>query len=137
MTIQNDVVLWDHGIDKFCLYSVPNEQQYKYYTDSVPCLTVGIAYENSHYKGCDTFTLFDHFYTSKVREIEDVYGCLNGTFRIDDNGIDTDGYVEFVMKNGRVSVKGRLGASFTACSLTFEFEADQTMVGILLNALAI
>ena len=136
MTIQNDVVLWDNGIEKFYLYSVPSEQQYKY-IDGIPCLTFGIGYENSNYKGCDTFTLFDHFYVSKVREIENIYGCLNGTFRIDDNGADTDSYVEFAIKNGRVSIKGQLGSSFYAYSLNFGFEADQTMVGALLKALAI
>ena len=136
MTIRNDVVLWDNGIEKFYLYSVPSEQQYKY-IDGIPCLTFGIAYENSNYKGCDTFTLFDHFYANKVRQIEDVYGCLNGAFRIDDNGADTDGYVEFAMKNGRVSIRGQLGASFSTYSLIFEIEADQTMVETLLKALAI
>ena len=136
MTIQNDVVLWDNGIDKFYLYSVPNEQQYKY-IDGIPCLTFGIAYENSNYRGCDIFTLFDHFYVSKMHEIKDVYSCLNGAFRIDDNGTDTDGYIEFTIKNGKVSIKGQLGASFSAYSLSFEFEADQTMVGVMLKALAI
>ena len=136
MTIQKDVVLWDNGIDKLCLCSVPDDQQYKY-IDGIPCLTFGILYENNNYKGCDTFTLFDHFYVSKVREVEDVYGCLDGNFRVDDNGGDTDGYVEFAMKNGRVSIKGQLGASFSACSLNFEFKADQTMVGTLLKALAL
>lgn len=100
-------------------------------------MTFGILYENSNYKGCDTFTLFNHFYAGKVREVEDVYGCLNGIFRIDDNGADTDGYVEFAIKNGRVFIKGQLGASFSAFSLNFEFEADQTMVGTLLKALAL
>ena len=135
MTIPKDVVLWDNGRDQFYLYSVPNEQQYKY-IDGIPCLTFGIAYKNSSYKGCDTFTLFDHFYARKVHEIEDVYSCLNGTFRIDDNGADTDGYVDFTVKNGRVYVKGQLGASFSAYSLNFELEADQTLVGTLLKSLA-
>ena len=136
MTIQNDVVLWDNGIDKIYLYSVPNEQQYKY-IDGIPCLTFGIAYENSNYRGCDTFTLFDQLLASKVREIEDVYGCFNGTFRIDDNGADTDGYVEFTINNGRVSIKGKLGASFSAYSLNFEVETDQTILTPLLKALTI
>ena len=30
MTVKNDIVLWDNGIDKFCLLKAPNEQQYKY-----------------------------------------------------------------------------------------------------------
>ena len=136
MTIQTDVVLWDNGIEKFYLYSVPNEQQYKY-IDGNPCLTCRIAYENSGYKGCDTFTLFDHFYISLMNKIEDVYHCLNGAFRIDDNGADTDGYVEFTVKNGRVSVKGQLGASFSAHSLRFKFEADQTLVEALLQNLTV
>lgn len=136
MTIQKGVVLWDNGIDKFYLYSVPNEQQYKY-IDGISCLSFGIAYENRNYKGCDTFTLFDHFYAGKVREIEDVYSCLNGTFRIDDNAADTDGYVAFTMKDGQTSIKGQLGASFSAYSLNFELEADQTSVKNLLKALDI
>ena len=136
MTIQNDIVLWDNGIDKFYLYSVPDEQQYKY-IDGIPCLTFGIAYENSNYRGCDIFTLFDHFYVSKMHEIKDVYSCLNGAFRIDDNGADTDGYVDFLIKNGRVSMKGQLGSSFSECSLNFELETDQTILKPLLKALTI
>lgn len=136
MTIPKDVVLWDNGTDKLYLCSVPKEQQYKY-IDGIPCLTFGIAYENKNYKGCDTFTLFGHFYTGKVCEIEDVYSCLNGTFRIDDNGADTDGYVEFSIRDSQASIKGRLGPSFSAYSLIFELEADQTSVKALLKALTI
>ena len=136
MTIHNDVVLWDNGIDKFYLYSVPDKQQYKY-IDGLPCLTFEIAYENSNYRGCDIFTLFDHFYVSKMHEIKDVYSCLNGAFRIDDNGADTDGYVDFLIKNGRVLIKGQLGSSFSEYSLNFEVETDQTILKPLLKALAI
>ena len=28
MTVKNDIVLWDNGTDKFCLFSIPNEAQY-------------------------------------------------------------------------------------------------------------
>ena len=41
------------------------------------------------------------------------------------------------MKNGRLYVKGRLGASFSSHSLRFDFEADQTLVGNLLENLAV
>lgn len=132
MTVKNDIVLWDNGIDKLCLLKVPNEQQYKY-IDDIPCITFGISYENASFKGYDTFTLFDHFYSDIVNEIECTYTSLNGSFRICDVGADTDGYIEFIMKNGRLFVKGQLGASFFSHSLMFEFEADQTLVGNLLQ----
>ena len=132
MTVKNDIVLWDNGIEKLCLLKVPNEQQYKY-IEGVPCITFGIFYENANFKGCDTFTLFDHFYSSIVNEMKNTYISLNGSFRIYDVGADTDGYIEFVMKNGKLFVEGQLGASFSTYSLTFEFEADQTLVGNLLQ----
>ena len=132
MTVKNDIVLWDNGIDKLCLLKVPNEQQYKY-IDGIPCITFGISYENTSFKGYDTFTLFDHFYSNIVNEIESTYTSLNGSFRIYDVGADTDGYIEFIMKNGRLFVKGQLGSSFSSHSLMFEFEADQTLVGNLLQ----
>ena len=132
MTVKNDIVLWDNGIDKLCLLTVPNKQQYKY-IEGVSCITFGISYENMSFKGCDTFTLFDHFYSSIVNEMKNTYISLNGSFRIYDVGADTDGYIEFVMKNGKLFVKGQLGASFSTYSLTFEFEADQTLVGNLLQ----
>ena len=132
MTVKNDIVLWDNGIDKLCLLTVPNEQQYKY-IEGVSCITFGVSYENMNFKGCDTFTLFDHFYSNIVNEIESTYTLLNGSFRIYDVGADTDGYIEFIMKNGRLFVKGQLGASFFSHSLIFEFEADQTVVGNLLQ----
>lgn len=132
MTVKNDIVLWDNGIEKLCLLKVPNEHQYKY-IEGVSCITFGISYENMNFKGCDTFTLFDHFYSSIVNEMKNTYISLNGSFRIYDVGADTDGYIEFVMKNGKLFVKGQFGASFSTCSLTFEFEADQTLVGNLLQ----
>ena len=136
MTIQRDYVLWDNGQDRLCLLQVPFEHQYQY-IGQLPCITVGISYENANYKGCDIFTLFDHFYASKMSEIEKVYLCLNGAFRINDNAKDTDGYIDFTIKNGFLSVQGQLGASFSPHSLRFEFEADQTLVGTLLQALTI
>ena len=132
MTVKNDIVLWDNGIEKFCLLTVPNEHQYTY-IEGVSCITFGISYENMNFKGCDTFTLFDHFYSNIVNEIESTYTLLNGSFRIYDVGADTDGYIELVMTNGKLSVKGQLGASFFPHSLMFEFEADQTLVGNLLQ----
>jgi len=36
MTVKNDIVLWDNGIDKLCLLKVPNEQQYKYIDGTLP-----------------------------------------------------------------------------------------------------
>ena len=50
MTVKNDIVLWDNGTDKFCLFSIPNEAQYKY-IDNIPCITFGISYENFCFKG--------------------------------------------------------------------------------------
>jgi hypothetical protein len=63
-----------------------------------------------NFKGCDTFTLFDRFYSSIVNEMKNTYISLNGSFRIYDVGADTDGYIEFAMKNGKLFVKGQLGA---------------------------
>ena len=132
MTVRNDVVLWNSGTDRLCLFSVLNDQQYKY-IEGVPCITFGISYENEKFKGFDIFTLFDRFYSNIVNDIKGTYTSLNGSFRIYDVGADTDGYIEFIMKNGSLSIKGQLGASFSSHSLLFEFEADQTLVGLLLQ----
>jgi len=134
MTIKNDIVLWDNGVNHLCLLSIPSEQQYKY-IDGCPCITFGITYENTNYKGYDTFTLFDRFYNNILNEMKNTYESLDGTFRICDIGADTDGYIEFVVKNGIVFVKGQLGASFSSHSLKFEFQADQTLIGRLIQAI--
>ncbi|MGM9601053.1 MAG: hypothetical protein ACI3W5_05660 [Faecousia sp.] len=136
MTILKDSVLWDNGIDRLTIFSIPAEQQYNY-VDGIPCITFGILYENSNYRGCDTFSLFDHFYVEKVYEIKKAHCCLNGKFRIDDAGADTDGYIDFEMKSGQLSIRGQLGASFSTHSLMFEFRADQSLVSALLQALCI
>lgn len=136
MTINKDVVLWDNGKDRLCLLPVTVEKQYKY-IDGLPCVTFGISYENANYKGYDIFTLFDCFYVDTLRAIDEVYRCVNGAFRITDNGADTDGFIDFAMNNGLLSVKGRLGASFSLHSLAFEFEADQTLLGVLLQTITI
>ena len=136
LTIKYDVVsLWENGTDKFCLFAVSSDSQYKYISGK-PCITFGIAYENKKYKGCDIFTLFDHFYDEILDAMKNTYHELNGSFRLDDNGADTDGYVDFEMKKGRLHVEGRLGATFSPYSLTFEFEADQTLLGPLIQNLA-
>ena len=136
MTIQKDAVLWDNGKVILCLLQVPFEQQYKY-IEGFPCITFEISYEDENYKGCDTFTLFDHFYSDIVNAIEKTCRTLNGAFRIADFGADTDGYIDFEMKNGRLCIKGQLGASFSSHSLKFEFEADQTLIGNLLENLTV
>ena len=67
--------------------------------------------------------------------MKNTYESLNGTFRICDIGADTDGYIDFVVKNGIASIKGQLGASFSSHSLKFEFRADQTVIGRLIQAI--
>ncbi len=136
MTIQKDIVLWDNGRDRLCLLKVPFEQQYKY-IDGLPCITFGISYESASYKGCDTFTLFDHFYSDIISAIEKTYRTLNGDFRIYDVGADTDGYIDFQMKKGRLYINGQLGASFSSHSLTFSFDADQMLLEVLIQYLSI
>lgn len=135
MTVRNDVVLWDNGEDRLSLFSVPPEQQYKY-IEGKPCVTFGLSYENKNYKGCDIFTVFDRFYTELIDEMEKTLRSLRGGFRIEDKGADTDGYVDFEMANGKLTVNGQLGASFSGYSLRFAAEADQTLVGALLQSLA-
>ena len=134
MTIKNDSILWDDGANCLCLLSIPSEQQYKY-IDGLPCITLGVSYENATFKGYDTFTLFDRFYNNILNELKSTYDSLNGTIRICDIGADTDGYIEFVVKNGVAFVKGQLGASFSSYSLKFEFQADQTLIGRLMQAI--
>ena len=46
MTILKNFVLWDNGIDKLTIFSIPAEQQYNY-IDGITCITFGILYENS------------------------------------------------------------------------------------------
>ena len=134
MTIKNDSILWDDGANCLCLLSIPSEQQYKY-IDGLPCITFGVSYENATFKGYDTFTLFDRFYNNILNELKSTYDSLNGTIRICDIGADTDGYIEFVVNNGVAFVKGQLGASFSSYSLKFEFQADQTLIGRLMQAI--
>jgi len=136
MPIKDDVILWRSEKDRLSIFAVPTEQQYKY-IDGLPCITFGISYENADFKGYDTFTLFDHFYFNIINDIKTAYASLNGSFRIYDTGADTDGYIEFVMKNGIVFIKGQLGASFTSHALIFEFEADQTVIGNLLQVIGL
>ena len=134
MTIKNDIILWDDEANCLCLLSIPSEQQYKY-IDGLPCITLGVSYENATFKGYDTFTLFDRFYNNILNELKSTYDSLNGTIRICDIGADTDGYIEFVVKNGVAFVKGQLGASFSSYSLKFEFQADQTLIGRFMQAI--
>ena len=135
MTIKCDVVsLWENGTEKFCLFAVSADSQYKYISGK-PCITFGIAYENEEYKGCDVFTLFDHFFYDTLDAMKNTYRELNGSFRLYDNGADSDGFVNFKMKNGKLHVAGRLGASFTTHSLTFEFDADQTLLEPFIQSL--
>lgn len=137
MTIQNNIVsLWDNGTDRFYLFAILPEYQYKYIIGK-PCITVGFAYENELYKGCDTFTLFDHFYLDTLEAMKTTYRELNGSFRLYDIGADSDGFVDFDMKNGKLHVEGRLGATFSTHSLTFEFEADQTLLEPFIQSLTI
>lgn len=137
MTInQNVVTLWNNGIDKFCLFSVPDDTHYNYITGK-PCITFGVFYESERYKGYDTFTLFDSHYTDLINTIDETYYCLNGTFRLYDMGADTDGYIDFEMCKGKLYIKGQLGASFSSHSLKFSFEADQALLKSLMQSISV
>ena len=46
MTILKNFVLWDNGMDKLTIFSIPAERQYNY-IDGITCITFGILYENS------------------------------------------------------------------------------------------
>lgn len=136
MTVDRLVVLWDNGTDKLSICPVSPEHEYKY-IDGIPSVTFGISYENESFKGSDIFTLFDHFYDDTINKLRSLRDTLSGSFRVEDNGCDTDGYLDFNMSRGRLSVKGRLGATFSAHSLSFEFDADQTLTEALLKALSV
>lgn len=135
MTVDRLVILWDNGKDKLSIYPVSPEQEYKY-IDGIPSVTFGISYENKSFKGFDIFTLFDHFYEDILNKLRSLRDSLSGSFRLEDSGADTDGYLDFNMTMGRLCVKGQLGASFSAHSLSFEFEADRTLTEALLKALS-
>ena len=138
MTIKEDtLILWDNGGNKLWLFSVPCSQQY-IYIEGKPCITFGIAYENMSFKGQDIITVFDHYLTETVNEIENVYESLDGEFRLYDLGGDTDCYIDFKMLSlGKMSVSGRLGSTYTSNTLTFEFEADQTLLKPLARSLTV
>lgn len=137
MTIKKNVVtLWDNGIDKLCLFSVADDAQYNYIA-GCPCITFGVFYESEKYKGCDSFTLFDSLYIELINTIDKTYCCLNGAFRLFDMGADTDGYIDFEMSDGRLYIKGKLGASFSSHSLEFSFKADQTLLKTLVQSISI
>ena len=96
------------------------------------------AYENMFFKGQDKITIFDHYLTETVSLIEGVYESLVGEFRLYDLGGDTDCYIDFKMRSsGKLIVSGRLGSTFSSNSLTFEFDADQTLLKPLLRSLTV
>ena len=137
MTISKNVVtLWDNGIDKLCLVSVADDAQYKYIAGQ-PCITFSVFYESERYKGYDTFTLFDNLYIDLINAIGEMYCCLTGTFRLYDMGADTDGYIDFEMSKEKLYIKGQLGSSFSSHSLTFSFEADQTLIKELIQSISV
>lgn len=134
MTIKENVVLWNDGRNTLCIVSIPEDQQYGYIND-LPCISFGILYENERFKGYDTFTLFDCLYADVLKKAQEVICNLNGTFCIRDSGADTDGYIDFKMEKGKLSVSGQLGASISSHSLQFRFLADQTLLQLLIQSL--
>ena len=138
MTINESIVmLWDDDGNKLWLFSVPVEDQYRY-IEGKPCITFGIAYENAFFKGQDVITIFDHYLTETISEIENVSESRDGSFRLSDVGGDSDCFIDFKkLSLGALSVSGRLGATFSSHSLTFEFIADQTLLEPLIKSLRI
>lgn len=131
MIEEKEIVLWDNGIDKLCLHSIKKGE----HIDYDHSVSFGVSYENFHFKGHDFFTLVDKEYFDCIKKIEKTFNTLNGTFHVSDSMADTDGHIEFTIENGHVFVDGVLGSTFNSHSLKFEFEADQTMIGILLNSI--
>ena len=138
MTIKEErIILWDNGGNKLWLFSVPSVEQYEY-IEARPCITLGIAYENMFFKGQDIITIFDHYLIDTVSLIKGVYDSLVGEFRLYDLGGDTDCYIDFKTRSsGKLNISGRLGSTFSSNSLTFEFDADQTLLKPLLRSLTV
>ena len=136
MTINDsEVILWDDGGNKLWLFSVPVEDQYRY-IEGKPCITFGIAYENAFFKGQDLITIFDHYLSETVSELENLCESRDGSFRLSDVGGDSDCFIDFKkLSLGALSVSGRLGATFSSHSLSFEFIADQTLLEPLIKSL--
>lgn len=137
MTVRNDTVLWDNGKERLYIFEIPPENCY---IPDRPCVVVGFGYENARFKGEDVFAFFGEQYLELRNKIAAVSRDLNGSVRLYDMVYDTDGYIDITMTtNGKAEVSGRLGASFSLYSLQFEFEfdADQTLLQLLLQSLKI
>ncbi|MBQ7335854.1 MAG: hypothetical protein IJW92_05235 [Clostridia bacterium] len=137
MTISDSCVpLWDNGTQKLYAVAVSPDGQYRYY-DGIPCITIGFLYEDAFFKGYDSFTFFDTHYTKLISTIKATYQSLNGHIRLYDVGGDTDGYIEIDASDGKLSIHGQLGASFSQFSLKFSLDADQTLLNALLSCIKI
>lgn len=136
MTIQNKTSIWDDGKNLLCILPVEESSQY-HYISGIPCITFGISYENSNFKGFDRFTLFDKWYIDFLNGLHDAVQYADGYLRLNDVGTDTDGYVDFTVSPRGVAVSGQLGASFSDFHLNFSFHADQTILQLLESCLSI
>ena len=56
-------------IEKYDIFAIDDLENVNNYNND----TYNIFYENANFKGCDTFTLFDHFYSSIVNEMKNTY----------------------------------------------------------------
>ena len=136
MTILETRVIWDDGINR--LSFIPEEESFQYnYIKDIPCICFDVSYENPRFKACDRISLFDKGYTGFHRECQSAKRSLTGKFQMTDSGADTDAYIDFTVSPRGVDITGRLGASFSDFSLSFSFQADQSILQLIENCLSI
>ena len=136
MTIRKATIIWDDGINRLSFIPVEESFQYNYIKD-IPCISFDVSFENTKFKACDRFTLFDKGYTGFLRECQSAKQSLTGKFQMTDSGADTDAYIDFNVSPRGVDITGRLGASFSDFSLSFSFQADQSILQLIENCLSI
>jgi hypothetical protein len=88
-------------------------------------LTCQLMVQSGNFRGAASFCMPDPALREFVQTLGQMSATLDGTARLSDS--DSDAFVEMTTNRfGHVTVRGRVGGSHEAQSMTFEFRTDQT-----------
>ena len=112
-----------------------------YYTDKVLFVIDKINTGELHvdiklgyFAGSYDFCIEDYNLNIYVKNLQQLSNNLYGEFNFRD--MDSDSFILFRMKNfGKMEVSGQLGSFINGNYLNFRFEADQTLLTLLIDLL--
>jgi len=96
-------------------------------------VTFGIHVKSYGFSGSHSFSIMKSTIKHNIEELTVMNESLSGVCKLLDT--DSDSHIKLEFKDDDLSIAGQIGGSYNENFMQFEFVADQTVIGLLRDAL--